>query len=225
MSGTLTLVATPIGNREDLSPRAAQALLAAAVIYAEDTRHSGRLLAELGVHAPLRSCHDHNEAQRAEEIVRALADGRAVALVTDAGTPGLADPGFRVVRAALAAGHHVTMVPGPSSVVMALVLSGLPTDRFVFDGWAPRKAGALRRQLEGYLQEERTVVLLDSNHRLAKTLRAMAETLPERTVAVCRELTKKFEEVRRGGAAELAAHYEAHPARGEVVLVLEGAVK
>jgi 16S rRNA (cytidine1402-2'-O)-methyltransferase len=223
MSGTLTLVATPIGNREDLSARARRCLLEAAVIYAEDTRHTGRLLAGLGSHGPLRSYHDHNEAQRAAEIARELDAGRSVALVTDAGTPGIADPGYRAVRAAVAGGHRVTMTPGPCSVVMAVALSGLPTDRFVFDGWVPRKSNALQSTLEGYRLQTRTIVLLESNHRLVRTLGAVAAVLPERRLAVCRELTKVYEEVRRGLAGELAEHYQQHPPRGEVVLVMEGA--
>ncbi len=219
----LTLIATPIGNLEDLSPRAERVLREARFIYAEDTRHTGRLLARLGIEGPLRSCHDHNEAQRAEEIVGHLAAGETVALVSDAGTPGLADPGFRVVRAAVAAGHEVSMVPGPSSVLMALVLSGFATDRFVFDGWLPRRAGRLQRQIEGYLEESRTVVVLESCHRLLKSLPVIQECLAGRRLAVCRELTKLHEEVRRGDAAELRAHYEKHPPKGELVLVIEGA--
>lgn len=219
----LTLVATPIGNLEDLSPRAERALREAQCIYAEDTRHTGRLLARLGIESSLRSCHDHNEEQRAREILGHLDAGESVALVSDAGTPGLADPGHRVVRAALAAGHRVSMVPGPSSVLMALVLSGFATDRFVYDGWLPRRAGRLRKQIESYVGETRSVVLLESSHRLLKSLPLFEECLPDRRLAVCRELTKLHEEVRRGDATELRKHYEGHPPKGELVLVLEGA--
>jgi 16S rRNA (cytidine1402-2'-O)-methyltransferase len=223
VKGTLTLVATPIGNREDLSARARRTLLGAELVYAEDTRHTGRLLAELGAHARLRSCHDHNEAQRAEEIRGLLAGGASVVLVSDAGTPGLADPGYRVVRSALEGGFAVTMIPGPSSIVMAVVLSGLPTDRFVFDGWMARRSGPLQRQVQAWEREPRTIVALESTHRLVKTLRTIAQALPQRRMAVCRELTKVFEEVRRGLAAELAGHFEQNPPRGEMVLVVEGA--
>jgi 16S rRNA (cytidine1402-2'-O)-methyltransferase len=219
----LTLVATPIGNLEDLAPRAERALREADRIYVEDTRHSGRLLQRLGVEAPLRSCHDHNEAQRAEEIVEHLRQGRRVVLISDAGTPGLADPGHRVVRAVVEAGLPVTMVPGPSSVLMALVLSGLPTDRFVYDGWLARREGRMRRQIEAWREEERTVVALESSHRLLKSLPLVAELLGDRPVAVCRELTKLHEEVRRGPAAALLDHYRAHPPKGELVLVVGGA--
>ncbi len=221
----LILVATPIGNLGDLSTRARETLAEADLVYAEDTRHTGRMLQQLGSSRPLRSCHDHNEAARAVEIVEHLKAGRTVALVSDAGTPGVADPAFRVVRAAIEAGQIVSMVPGPTSVVMALVLSGFATDRFVFDGWLPRRSGGLRRQLEGYLSEGRTVVVLDSPHRLLKSLAAAEEVLPDRRFAVCRELTKRFEDVRRGSPAELRAHYTQRLPKGELVLVIEGAPK
>ena len=221
--GVLTLVATPIGNLEDLSPRAKRALAEAAQVYAEDTRHSGLLLARIGVRARLRSCHDHNEAQRAEEIVAQLLAGENVALVSDAGTPGLADPGFRVVRAAIAAGCPVTMVPGPSSITMALVLSGFATDRFVYEGWLPRRSGGLRNTVDTLRGESRTIVLLESSRRLAKSLPVFAELLPSRRMAVCREMTKLHEEVRRGLPAELLAYFTDHPPKGELVLVLEAA--
>jgi len=218
---SLILVATPIGNLEDLSPRSRRTLAEADLVYAEDTRHTGRLLKELGIQVGLRSCHDHNEASRAAEIVGHLEAGQTVALVSDAGTPGLADPGFRVVRAAVAAGFPVSMVPGPSSIVMAVVLSGFATDRFVFDGWLPRKSGRLRSQIESYRDEERTVVLLESVHRIPKSLPVFAEALPDRRIAVCRELTKRFEEVVRGTAAELMERFAQAP-KGEIVLVVEG---
>lgn len=219
----LTLVATPIGNLDDLSPRARAALEQADLVYAEDTRHTGRLLQRLGIDASLRSCHDHNEAARAREIAAHLDEGRTVALVTDAGTPGIADPGYRVIQATLIAGHRVTMVPGPSSILMSVVLSGFATDRFVFDGWLPRREGGLRARIASYAREERTVVVLESTHRILKSLPVFAQELPDRRLAVCRELTKRFEEVQRGTAAELLEHYAARSHKGEVVLVLEGA--
>lgn len=216
----LQLIATPIGNVADLSPRAQEALRKVDWVYAEDTRHTGRLLARLGIDARLRSCHDHNEKQRAGEIVEHLLAGEEVALVSDAGMPSVADPGFRVVRAVIEAGLSVSMIPGPSSVLMALVLSGFPTDRFVFDGWLARRSGRLRTQLEGYLTEERTIVVLESSHRLLKSLPVFSQVLVSRPMAVCRELTKIHEEVRRGSAAELLKHYENHPPKGEIVLVI-----
>jgi 16S rRNA (cytidine1402-2'-O)-methyltransferase len=205
-----------------LSDRARECLASAEVVYAEDTRHTGRLLQRLGLRVQMRSCHDHNEARRATEIVEQLDQGRQVVLVSDAGTPGLADPGHRVVRAVVEAGYPVSMVPGPSSILMAVVLSGFATDRFVFDGWLPRRSGALRTQLVSYVEESRTVVVLESTHRLLKSLPVFAEVLSDRRIAVCRELTKIHEEIRRGNAAELHAHYHDRPPKGEIVLVLEG---
>ncbi len=218
----LLLVGTPIGNLEDVSERARRALTEADRVYAEDTRHTGRLLARLGIDRPLRSCHDHNERERAEEIVGELRAGRRLVLVSDAGTPGIADPGHRVVRAVLDAGLEVSMVPGPSAPIMAVVLSGFATDRFVFDGWLPRRSGQLRSRIESYVDEPRTVVVLESNHRLTKSLPVFAEVLPERRLAVCRELTKLHEEVRRGRSAALLEYYGARKVKGELVVVIEG---
>ena len=218
----LTLVATPIGNLGDISDRVREALSTADLLYAEDTRHTGRLLQHLGLRVPMRSCHDHNERQRTVEIVAALREGRRVALVSDAGTPGIADPGYPVVRGVVEAGLPVTMIPGPSAPVMALVLSGFATDRFVFDGWLPRRSGQLRTRIESFADEPRSVILLESNQRLLKSLPVFAEVLPERRLAVCRELTKLHEEIRRGTAAELLAGYGDTKIKGEIVLVLEG---
>lgn len=218
----LQLVATPIGNLGDISERARAALAQADVLYAEDTRHTGRLLQHLGLSVPMRSCHDHNERQRVDEVIAALSDGRKVVLVSDAGTPGVADPGHPLVRAVLDAGLKVSMVPGPSAPIMALVLSGFATDRFVFDGWLPRRSGQLKTRIESYAAEVRTVLLLESNHRLLKSLPVFAAVLPERRLAVCRELTKLHEEVRRGTATELLAVYGKGAVKGEIVLVLEG---
>lgn len=218
----LTLVATPIGNLGDISDRVREALSTADVLYAEDTRHTGRLLQHLGLRVPMRSCHDHNERQRVVEIVEALREGRRIALVSDAGTPGIADPGHPVVRGVVEAGLPVTMIPGPSAPVMALVLSGFATDRFVFDGWLPRRSGQLRTRIESFADEPRSVILLESNQRLLKSLPVFAEVLPERRLAVCRELTKLHEEIRRGTAAELLSGYGDTKIKGEIVLVLEG---
>lgn len=222
-SGVLTLVATPIGHLDDLSPRARCTLAEADFVYAEDTRHTGRLLQHAGIAATLRSCHDHNERQRAGEIVQLLREGLDVALVSDAGTPGIADPGHPVVRAVIEAGLRVTMVPGPSAVPMALVLSGFATDRFVFDGWLPRKSGQLRRRIEEIAAETRTVVVLESNHRLPKSLPVLVEVMPTRRIAVCRELTKLHEEIVRGLPSDVLAHYAGRNVKGELVLVIEGA--
>jgi 16S rRNA (cytidine1402-2'-O)-methyltransferase len=219
---TLILVATPIGNLGDTSERMREALAACDILYAEDTRHTGRLLKHLGLQVPMRSCHDHNERQRVGEIIEALQDGRRVALVSDAGTPGIADPGHPVVRGVLEAGLPVSMVPGPSAPIMALVLSGFATDRFIYDGWLPRRSGQLKTRIGSYATETRTVVVFESNHRLLKSLPIFNEVLPGRRLAVCRELTKLHEEIRRGTAAELLAQYGSAAVKGEIVLVVEG---
>ncbi len=221
--GTLYLVATPVGNVEDLAPRALSVIRTADAVYAEDTRHSGRLLERCGVSRSLVSCHDHNEARRAAEIAERLERGETVALVSDAGSPGIADPGFRVVRRAHEVGAQVSCVPGPCSVVMALSMSGFATDRFVFEGWLPRRSGQLRNRIESWASEGRTVVVLESNHRLLKSLPIFAEVLSDRRLAICREMTKLHEECRRGVPAELEAHYRDHPPKGELVIVVEGA--
>ncbi len=223
-AGRVVLVATPIGNLDDLSTRAAAALRDADVVAAEDTRRTGRLLAHLGVRAELVSCHDHNEEQRAPVLAGRAAAGATVALVTDAGTPGIADPGYAVVRAALAAGAAVEAVPGPAAFLQALVLSGLPTDRFAFEGFLPRKPTARRAHLERLATETRTVVWYASPHRAAAELADAAAVLgDERPAALARELTKRFEEVRRDTLRALAEAVAAEPPRGELTVVVGGA--
>lgn len=225
MSGALVLVATPIGNLGDLSPRAVEALAEADAVACEDTRRTGRLLQHAGVRArTLLVVNDHTEASRIEEVLDRLARGERVAVVSDAGTPGISDPGERMVRAALDAGHAVEVVPGPSAAVAALVTSGLPAGRFVFEGFLPRRGSARRGRLGALSTERRTIVLYEAPHRLAETLGDLAAALgPERTVVVARELTKLHEERWRGTLAGAAAWAEAHPPRGEVSLVVEGA--
>lgn len=225
MTGTLTLVATPIGNLGDVPPRAAAALAGAAVVCCEDTRRTGRLLEHLGVpKATYLVVNEHTEHGAAKEVVEALLRGEDVALVTDAGTPGISDPGGRIVRAALDAGCAVTMVPGPSAAVMALVLSGLDAARFVFEGFLPRSGEARDARIAGIAREPRTTVVYEAPHRLERTLADLATACgPERRVAVARELTKLHEEVRRSTLAEAAAHARTVEPRGEYVLVVEGA--
>jgi 16S rRNA (cytidine1402-2'-O)-methyltransferase len=221
--GRLVLVATPIGNLEDLSPRAVRTLAEADVVAAEDTRRTGRLLARVGVDARLVSYHEHNEQRRARELLDRVAAGEVVAVVTDAGTPGLADPGYRIVREAVARGLRVEAVPGPAAALQALVLSGLPTDRFAFEGFLPRKAGARARRLAELAADLRTLVFYVAPHRAAEELAAMAEALgPEREAALARELTKLHEEVWRAQLAELARRASAG-VRGEVTVVVAGA--
>jgi 16S rRNA (cytidine1402-2'-O)-methyltransferase len=224
-SGTLVVVGTPIGNLGDLSPRAVVALAAADVIYCEDTRHSRKLMSHAGiVGASLRSLHEHNEEDRIDEVVGAVREGRTVAVVSDAGLPGISDPGARVVRAVAAAGLTVTVVPGPSAVLTALVGSGLPTDRFSFEGFLPRSGKERRAALRVVAAEARTVVVFEAPGRVAGTLSDLAEACgPDRPVAVARELTKLHEEFFRGSLAEAVSWAGAGTVRGEVVLVLGGA--
>jgi len=223
-AGALVLVGTPIGNLGDLSPRAVAALAAADVVYCEDTRHSRKLFSHAAVTGvPLRSLHEHNERDRIDEVVTAVADGRTVALVSDAGMPAVSDPGARLVAAVAGAGLTVTVVPGPSAVLTALVASGLATDRFCFEGFLPRSGRDRRARLAVVAAEVRTTVLFEAPGRVAVTLGDLAAVCGgERTVAVARELTKLHEEVWRGTLADGVA-WAADGVRGEVVLVLAGA--
>lgn len=222
--GRVVLIGTPIGNLADLSPRAREALAAADVVAAEDTRHTGRLLAHLGIEAAQVSYHDHNERARAAELVARAAAGEVVAVVSDAGTPTVADPGLAVVRAAVDAGVAVDAVPGPAAFLQALVLSGLATDRFAFEGFLPRKQAARRRQLAALADEPRTLVWYVAPHRAADELADAAEALgADRPAALARELTKRFEEVRREPLGSLAEYAAAEPLRGELTLVVAGA--
>jgi len=225
--GRLVVVATPIGNLGDLSPRAVEALAGADVIACEDTRRTRALLTAAGVRAPrLLAVHDANEAERADAVVALLEGGATVALVSDAGTPAVSDPGRRVVAAAVAAGHPVTVVPGPSAAIAALVASGLPTDRFVFEGFLPRKGAERGRRLAATAAEQRTVVLYEAPHRVARTAADLAAACgPDRPVALARELTKVHEEVWRGTLRDLVARVAEVAPRGEHVLVLGGAAE
>ncbi len=224
-SGVLVLAATPIGRVADAPPRLAEELAGADVVAAEDTRRLRRLCTDLGVRLTGRvvSYFEGNESARTPALVEALLDGQRVLLVTDAGMPSVSDPGYRLVVAAVDRDIAVTSIPGPSAVLAALAVSGLPVDRFCFEGFLPRKAGERARRLAALRHEQRTMVFFEAPHRTAATLAAMAEVFgPARRGAVCRELTKTHEEVRRAGLAELAA-WAAERVRGEVTLVLEGA--
>ena len=226
MTGTLVLAATPIGQVGDAPPRLAAELAGAAVVAAEDTRRLKRLCRELGVELSGRvvSYFEGNEAARTPTLVDALLAGERVLLVTDAGMPSVSDPGYRLVAAAVEAGITVTAVPGPSAVLTALAVSGLPVDRFCFEGFLPRKAGERSRRLAGLAREERTMVFFEAPHRTHAALVAMVEAFgSDRAAAVCRELTKTYEEVRRGPLVELA-DWAAEGIRGEVTLVVSGAV-
>jgi 16S rRNA (cytidine1402-2'-O)-methyltransferase len=224
-SGSVVLVGTPIGNLGDLSPRAVATLRTADVIYCEDTRHSRKLLSHAGISGvPLRSLHEHNEDDRVAEVLRTVGEGRTVAVVSDAGMPGISDPGSRVVAAAAEAGLTVTAVPGPSAVLAALVSSGLATDRFCFEGFLPRSGKDRGERLRALVDEPRTAVLFEAPGRVAATLGDLAEVCgATRPVAIARELTKLHEEIWRGPLAEAATWTRGHTLRGEVVLVLAGA--
>lgn len=217
----LYLVATPIGNLGDITLRALEVLRAADVIACEDTRHTGRLLAAHGINARTVSYHDHNAARVRPLLLARLAAGETVALVSDAGTPLISDPGYRLVAEAAAAGAAVIPIPGASSVLAALCVAGLPTDRFLFLGFTPTRAAARQRFLEPYAAVDATLVILESPKRLGTALAAMAEIFGDRPAAICRELTKLHEEVVRGGLGELAARFADAPApKGEAVIVI-----
>lgn len=217
-AGRLVVCPTPIGNLEDVTLRVLAALREADVIACEDTRHSRRLLDRYGVIAPLVSYHEHNERSRAHDLVARMQGGQTVALVSDAGMPLVSDPGAVLVSACVAAGLAVEVLPGPSAVLVALAVSGLPSERWRFTGFLPRKAGELRGMLLGAAGE--TLVAFESPRRLAASLAVLAELDGARAVAVCRELTKLYEEVVRGTAADLAARYDRQEVKGEIVLVV-----
>ncbi|MET0881735.1 MAG: 16S rRNA (cytidine(1402)-2'-O)-methyltransferase [Acidimicrobiales bacterium] len=226
MPGALVLIGTPIGNLGDLSPRAVEELARADVVACEDSRRTGRLLQHAGVSArALLVVNDHNEAQRVGDVLTRLARGERVAVVTDAGMPGISDPGERLVRAAARDGHTIEVVPGPSAAIAALVASGLPTARFVFEGFLSRKAGARRQRLAELVDDERTLVFYEAPHRLAATLTDLCAVLGAwRRVAVARALTKLHEEIWRGHLNEAAAWAAETPPRGEIALVVQGAL-
>jgi 16S rRNA (cytidine1402-2'-O)-methyltransferase len=224
VTGALVVVATPIGNLGDLSPRAADALRDADLVLAEDTRRTGKLLAHVGSEVRQLSLHEHNERDRADEVIARIAEGQRLALVSDAGTPAVSDPGYRLIAAVAAAGHRVEAVPGASALLTALVVSGLPTDRVAFEGFLPRKGAARRERLTDLADERRTVVLYVSPHRADADLADLAAALGvDRPAALCRELTKLHEEVLRGGLGELAARVGKDGVRGELTLVVGGA--
>lgn len=225
-AGRIVLAATPIGNTGDASARLVELLGTADIVAAEDTRRLHRLVQSLGVDVAGRviSYHEHNEATRTAELLDQVRSGSTLLMVTDAGMPSVSDPGFRLVEGAIAAGLPVTAVPGPSAVLTALALSGLPTDRFCFEGFLPRKAGERASRLADLARERRTMVFFEAPHRLEAMLRALRERFgPDRPIAVCRELTKTYEEVIRGTVGELLQWAEDTEVRGEIAVVLGGA--
>ena len=220
LSPGVYLVATPIGNLEDITERARRVLGECDLIACEDTRHTGRLLSRLGVKKPLVSYHEHNEAKRAGELAARALGGERVAVVSDAGTPGVSDPAYRVVRAAIEAGVQVFPVPGPSSVLAALTASGLPTDSFVFEGFLPPKGRKRLQKIEALLDEERTVVVFESPHRTPRLVSEIAAVVPARPLALAREITKLHEEILRDTAQGLADTLKEKRIKGECVLII-----
>ena len=218
----LYVIATPIGNLGDITLRAIEALKSADVVAAEDTRRSGMLLKHFGIKKPFISYHEHNEAARTIELVERLGCGENVALITDAGTPGLSDPGLRLIRECIKREVPFTIIPGPSSILMALLGSGFSTDKFCFRGFLPVKSGQRERELRAAAERDETAIFFESPYRLTKTLATCIDVMPDQQLCIARELTKKFEEFRRGVASELLEHYQSHPPKGEIVLVISG---
>ncbi|MBO7667360.1 MAG: 16S rRNA (cytidine(1402)-2'-O)-methyltransferase [Firmicutes bacterium] len=224
MAGILYLVATPIGNLEDITNRAVRVLGEVDLIAAEDTRNSRRLLTHFGITKPLVSYYEHNKKLRESKLVEELLAGKSVAVVSDAGTPALSDPGADIARAAIANGIEVVAIPGASALLAGLTVSGLDTSSFIFCGFAPRSGGERLRYLEGLRDEKRTMVFYEAPHRIAALLLAMAEVFgPEREACACRELTKLYEEKVRGSLSEIIAHFREHEPRGEFTLIVAGA--
>jgi 16S rRNA (cytidine1402-2'-O)-methyltransferase len=221
-AGTLYVVATPIGNLEDITLRALRILKEADLIAAEDTRRTLKLLNRYQISKPISSYHDHNKEQKGSYFIEKLTAGYAMALVTDAGTPGISDPGYYLVNLALDAGIRVVPVPGPTAVVTALSVSGLPTDRFVVENFLPRKKGQRCRRLKELAEEERTIVLFESPHRIKRVLEEMLEILGDREAVLARELTKMYEEFYRGQLSDIIARLGDDKIRGEITLVLRG---
>jgi len=216
----LYLVPTPIGNLGDITLRAIQVLKAADLIACEDTRHSLRLLNHLEIRKPLLSYHQHNEARRTAELLDRLRAGATIAIITDAGTPGISDPGHRLLRACIAEGIPYTILPGPSALLTALIGSGFPAESFYYGGFLPVKSGQRERELTAAIARPETSVFFESPHRILRTLEVCARLAPTRPLCVARELTKQFEEYRIGTGADLIAHYTAHPAKGEIVFLI-----
>ncbi|MGE5398571.1 MAG: 16S rRNA (cytidine(1402)-2'-O)-methyltransferase [Chitinophagales bacterium] len=222
MKGTLYVCSTPIGNLEDASFRLVRILSEVDLIACEDTRHTRVLLNHFNINKPTISYHEHNSKEREETLVSRLNQGQSIALVSDAGTPGISDPGYPLIHRAAQEGIRIEVIPGPSALIAALVVSGLDTDRFVFEGFLPARASQRVKRLEEIIQEQRTIILYEAPHRLLKLLEDINNIMGDRQVAVIRELTKIHEETRRGSLADLIKHFEEHPPRGEITVIVEG---
>ncbi|MFC1540779.1 16S rRNA (cytidine(1402)-2'-O)-methyltransferase [Candidatus Margulisiibacteriota bacterium] len=219
---TLFVVATPIGNLEDITFRAVRVLAEADLIAAEDTRQTKVLLSRYDINTPMTSYHKFNIKAKTAQLIDLLRQGQNIALVSDAGMPGISDPGYELIRGAIEQGIRVEPIPGPSAAITALAVSGLTTDRFVFEGFLPKKPGKKRKKLEGLKKEAGTIIIYESPYRLVKTLEDIQKIMGERQVAVCRELTKKFEEIVRGKTGEVLEKFCSQKPRGEIVLIIEG---
>ena len=218
----LYLIGSPIGNLGDITLRALEILKGVAIVAAEDTRRSSILLKHFEISKPLVSFHEHNEARRTAELIERMRTGETVALLTDAGMPSISDPGYRIVRACIEHGIRIAVIPGPSAILTALVGSGLPTDRFYFGGFLPVKSGRREKELSAALAREVTSIYFESPYRIVRSLETIRNSDPARVICVARELTKQFEEYRRGEVTDVLLHYEAHPPKGEITLLITG---
>lgn len=222
MTGKLFIIATPIGNLKDITFRAVETLKTVGLIACEDTRHTKKLLSHYGINTPTTSYFEYNKIQKGEYLLKLLKEGRDIALVSDSGTPGISDPGFNIIRLAIENSIPVTVIPGPSAIIAGLVLSGMPTDSFVFKGFLSQKPGKRRKELEILSQERRTIILYESPHRLLKVLKDILDVMGDRDISIMRELTKVFEETLRLNVSESIAYFTKNPPRGEFVITIKG---
>ena len=222
MSGKLFIVSTPIGNLKDITLRAIDTLKEVDLIACEDTRHTKKLLLHYGISTPTTSYFEHNKIKKGEYLIRLLNEGKDIALVSDSGTPGISDPGYKIIRLAIDDALPITIIPGPCALVTGLIASGMPTDSFIFQGFLSNKKAKRRKQLASLKNEKRTIILYESPHRLVKTLGDILDILEDREIAIARELTKMFEEVLRLKVSEAIQHFTKTPPRGEFVLILRG---
>jgi len=222
MAGKLFVVSTPIGNLQDITFRAIETLKTVDLIACEDTRHTKKLLSHYNVNTPTTSYFEYNKIQKGEYLLKLLKEGRDIALVSDSGTPGISDPGFNIIRLAIENQIPVTVIPGPSAIIAGLVLSGMPTDSFVFEGFLSQKPGKRRNELKTLVQEKRTIVLYESPHRILKTLNDVLDIMGDREIAICREVTKVFEEAIRSKVSKAIEHFTKSEPRGEFIIVIKG---